>query len=392
MKRINCKLTPNQNEESYYHQLYNSHPEEELMPTSKLNKWNDYPFQFDTHLFMDSDKDTIIEDLFETLDIKERIVRPTKNGFQHIEKMSFKYEKEIEDRLEAAHPITWNQELPFENQYDERARGSQLNRQIMEDCTFSDNNRIKLPQLSQPGDCRIDAHLKIEEMAKFMKITHRQAKILARIYKTLDIDFNMAVFKKFGKKKRQSLNMHIRDFVKRTKRPPWEIQLKEGKTLMNYYQEVKNITEWNEQEDPDWSYDPDFRIDTKYAFMAHLADGEEYTIKNPDDIDEEIDNPVGLYTYHYMTRIPDATEYLGHHGKRFKKLIEKAHKLDSKGIETADKWVRKHKREGIQGKNYNKMYYKRIETWEKTLRQIQNERARKGTNRKPRHIVAKLAA
>jgi hypothetical protein len=369
-KKRNCKITINPEELITNRELFNSLPEEKSLPSKDHTKFNNKPFMYDMHLFYDADQETIEQDFFETMSLNVRY----KRGKTEIVKPNMRYEVNVQERLASAIPPNWSQELDITAKLDARARGSQLNRMIIETCTLTGDS-IQIPQLSRPGDISIDRHLRIEEMSKFMGISLKQATVLAKIYRILNIDFKTAVYIKFGKKKRQSLNMHIRDFVRNTRKAPWEIQITKTHKLIDYANEIIKL-EATEQEDPEWATGPDFRIDTKYAFMANLTDGEEYTIKEQDQPDQyEQVNNINLYTYHKENRVPNAVEYLGNHGRRFLRLMEKADTLSSEALKIATTWVNKNKKEGIVGKEYTRMQYTRKSLWSKKLRELANKRA-----------------
>lgn len=371
--------------------------------TRVMQNWDKKPFDEDGWIFNDSDPEMIAGDLFDQVPMsKIKIVEPRnkkypmgKWGMVKTPDKTFNWH--INENLKRATPNNLSPDLGQAGIIDQKFADNQSARQIFEDCQYG-YGQIRIPQLTAPGACSIPSHLRIEQMAKFIGISLKQARVLAKIYRILGLDFRTVAQAKIGKS-RKTLNNHIRTFVKTTGKPPWEIKVSNGLTLLKLAQEIKALVT-EDQEDPEWAksdYKPDniaamfTTYETKESLDEYYEEyidpdmdessiedqaernmwlsmsGEHYRIVYEDqnkDAQFEQSNPVGEYTYWNNSVIPTPNHLEGHNGNKFARLVSKMEnfELSNQAIIQEGEWVRK------KGTPSQKAEWKRLVHWVTSIR------------------------
>jgi hypothetical protein len=381
-------------------------PEDKVHANSKgMSNWDKKPFDEDGWIFNDSDPDRIAGDGFEQIAshkfiIVEELSKKYPLGkWDKVKTTDSQHDWLIGENLKRATPNTLSPDLGQAGIIDQKFKNNQSARQIFEDCTY-DRGGIKVPQLTAPGACSVPSHLKIEEMSKFIGITLKQAKILAKIYRILDLDFNTVAKSKIGKS-RKTLNNHIRTFVQETGKPPWEIRVSKGLTLLKLAQEIKALMT-EDQEDPEWAkpgsgYQPgnigamltsyDSKEELSEYYEEYIQDressddlaernmwlsmsGEHYRIIYEDDKERQFEqnNPVGEYTYWRNSVIKTPDHLKGHNSREFSRLVSKISnfELSNQAIIKEGEWVKK------KGTPSQKVEWKKLVRWVTSVRAMNN--------------------
>jgi hypothetical protein len=314
------------------------------------------PFEDDSKLFVDADFDMISTDGFETIpSISHKAVHSQTTGkllgYREDELTDEDFESAILERLLEADAPAFNLEMDisaksdarcisrFYDDYGSRCKSS-LNRQIVEDCTFSSHGSVEVPQLTQAGDCSVPNHLRIEQIKQFSGMTYKQSYLMAQVIKSLDLDFRTWVLKPVYKKEinqngdsyysRKSLATRINTWARQAGKLPYEAPVGGKATPLYKLAKALNDLERENQEDcMGWAVDEAIAPFFSESFMPP---------RNEPDLD--IPNLVGEYTYLKISRIPQAKEFnkskWGMNSHVFKQIIEQVDNMS--GAEIADTW------------------------------------------------------
>lgn len=125
---------------------------------------------------------------------------------------------------------------------DNKFKNSQMDRMIWEDCT-STGDGIKIPQLTTPGHTRVSSFLQVDKIAAFAGISVKYAAVVAKCYRELGFDFNMA----------RAFNAKIRT---RKVALPWDVLVDDKNSLVDLTIEMRHLNTFIEIKDAsDPSYD-----------------------------------------------------------------------------------------------------------------------------------------
>ncbi len=226
--------------------LFNKIPESQvLLRQTKYSSYDRQSFESDRWIFGGTwnESDAIMEDIFDTMNTK----LPDN-----------KYSQQICAKLTMAYPLKFG-EIGGDS-LDKKFAGRQSQRQIFEDCTYS-NGAVRVPQQTKTGTVSIPSQYRVENISKFANVTLKQASVLSRIYCELGLQFKDVI--KFNK------------IIRRRKvRNPWDIKMnKEGLTLLECAEEMKKLRTVD-QEAPDWMHYDDgvFQFKLLDDLGAHSID------------------------------------------------------------------------------------------------------------------------
>ena len=317
MKPSDQRRVVNNFKSSYYEV-----PESEtVIPSKKLRQWDKKPFINEYKLFNDQDPDMIFEDTFNSMPCR------VPDG---------KYDWAITKRLRLANPKRNSQEVGEEETNMSRA-SNQLDRMIIQDCKNS-NGQIRILQETPVGTCSIPSQFQIDKISTFAKITLKEADIISKIYRILNLGF----------KEVKRINMAIKN--RGIQKKPWEIIVnKEGMTLLKLAQEIKAL-ELEPQENPEWA-----DIDMGSCSLRVMDDEAvnydmEFKSSDYDTYREEQweqSNPVKEFTFWNNSVIPAARHLEGKKARKFSELLNQLEdynfysSISDKEIKEHTTWVNK---------------------------------------------------
>lgn len=226
---------------------------------------------------------------------------------------------------------------------------AQLDRIIYEDCKPTPEG-IKIMQLTASHEVMIPSHLQVDKIATYANISHRHAAFVSKCYQELDFDFNAV----------KRVNKAIRN---RKTAQPWDIDIFNGKSLLDLVFDLKHIdilAELEDANDPqydDWCHYSDgifdFKIIDDLAASAPAGLSEIEFIPFDDTktnyIESDLDsytgnNKVNLFTYWNVSKIKTPDELKGAKTARTFKKMRNAildNNLSAKALKKFKKITRK---------------------------------------------------
>ena len=319
--------------------FYEDSAPEEFIPSQKLKAWDKKPFFNDSWIFNSghNDPETALESKFDNIVSGVHQKRHASKFYKNVVLIltaciTPKYIKEIMGAVKSSLYTTcepkrhdnffdwvidsefdrvkqekFTSEVSQEEKNSIRLDGNQLDRMILEDCTY--DKGVKILQPINTKSCSIPSHLKIENIAKYMNISYADAGKLARIY---NIIFGAGGYKaltqrpirskidKFCRKskngKRVSLAVYLGRWAKTTGKKPWEAPVCPGMTLEDLADEFEKMAN-ADQEAPDWMHYDDGIF--KFKILDDLAVNEYEYLDTEPDTSFEITNQLGKEGFTY---------------------------------------------------------------------------------------------
>ena len=313
---------------------YETTKPEKIKSGYELKSWEKKAFDGDYDLFNDSSLDQIMDEAVNT------------------NLTDSKYDWALQQRLLAAQTPVHNGEYGEEETNMLRAGESQLNRQIIQDCIYSDG-QIRIIQQTPVGTCSIPSMYQIDKIAIFAGMTLKEAQVISKIYRILEIGFKEALrLNKFIKARQPGVK-------------PWDVIVnKQGMSLLKLAQELKALA-LTPQEDPEWAHIEQNSYCTRVLDDQAADYDSDFDCKSYDQYRSEQwepTNQVGEFTYWKLSNIPKADHLAGKNSKQFR--------LDLSKLEAGELT-----REQIQAINKKAFTPAQKAIWNKTVKRIANQRA-----------------
>lgn len=299
-------------------------PEEKVMDSRELKPWDKKAFFNDNHLFNDSNEEMILDDEFESYHELDSVYDwRIENKLRRSVRPSHSMELgEEETNMARANTISNNQDrvLNMMGGEDDDTPGrwekripvqyGQFDRMIIQDCIIS-GSQISVMQPTRIGTCSIPSMYQVDKIALYAKTTLKEAEIVSKIYRILEIDFKAALrFNKF--------------IAKRVGIKPWDVVVnKNGMTLLKLAQELKAIA-LEPQEDPEWAHCDNGSwssrvMDSSSADYEAGFSGKDWDTHRLNQWD--VKNPVPEMTVWSVNNIPVAKHLTGSKSQEFRKIL-----------------------------------------------------------------------